>query len=135
MYKKTEYSLYCHNDNHDIINQVQIVIGSFLDESLFHKSRISALDLTAQSTLMVLRFGSVLLEHSEGSLAHWVVDDRVHFASAVCRFLEVDLQQVLQVVLLHHNRDACQQHRLGAGHVTRLRAESQKRQDLLTLMD
>lgn len=73
--------------------------------------------------MVLLRFGRVLFEHGKGSLAQRVVDDRVHFSSAVGGFLEVDLQQVLQVVLVHHGGDSCQQHGLRAGRVTCLRTE------------
>lgn len=79
--------------------------------------------------MVLLRFEGVLLEYGERSLAHWVVHYGVHFPAAVGGFLEVDLQHVLQVVLLHHSRDSGQQHGLAAGRVTRLRTESQDRRD------
>lgn len=102
---------------------VSIIIGTCLDRRLPGKfiAYIPNISIRARSMRMVLLgFGSVLFEHSQDSLAHWVVNDCIHFSSAVGRFLEVDLQEVLQVVLIHHSRDSCQQHGLIAGGVTRL---------------
>lgn len=77
------------------------------------------------TSLARLLFKRVLLEHGQNPAAHRVVHDGVHLPAAVGGFLEVDLQQVLQVLLLQYVGDPGQQHRLIADHLMCLRTNGE----------
>ena len=49
------------------------------------------------------------MEERQAVLAQRVVEEGIHLSSPVAALLEVDLQQVLQVLLLHDGRDTGQQ--------------------------
>ena len=51
------------------------------------------------------------LEHGRELFILRVVEDGFDLSAAVAAFLEVDLQQILQALLLHDGRDSCQQQR------------------------